>query len=784
VLVLSFLVAVSALEAQDKPADKLADQLARLDTTVAPAEEQKALGSSVADGIRRRRQELNERSTAAWQAIKTREDWEKFRKQELEALQASLGRFPAPPKSLNVRVTSTVPGEGFRIDNLVFESRPGLWVTANLYRPEKAGTSMPGILICHAHHNPKEHGELQDMGMTWARAGCLVLVMDQLGHGERRQHSFVDADSYAKPYRASRQDYWFRYDSGVQLHLVGDSLIGWMAWDLRRGVDLLLSQQGIDPKRIILLGSVAGGGDPAAVVGALDERIAAVAPFNFGGPSPSPIYPFPPDKEPLWNYAGGGSWESTRNLRNSAAEGFLPWVIVAGAAPRRLVYGHEFAWYQEGDPVWKRLQKVYGFYDAADRLTFTIGKGDVTKKPPEGSHCNHIGPIQRKMLHEAFQRWFQIGVTSDKEYSNRLPADKLRCLTAEAARELRPRKLSDLLGDVATERIETARQKRKDKPLAQQRRALQEEWARLLGPVQSSAKPEARRIGTVPLGGATVERILLTGEPGSVVPLVLLLPKREGNKKAPAVVAVCQTGKGALLKERAAEVAALVEGGVAVCLPDVRGTGETGLGSGRGRGSAAAGVSSSQLMLGETLVGAQLRDLRSVLTWLRSRDDVDSARLAVWGDSLAPVNKSDTNFVVPRDDDAALPAQSEPLGGLLALLTGLYEDGVQAIYIRGGLAGFRSVLEGHLVLIPHDVVVPGVLTTGDLSDVAAVLAPRSLRLEGIVDGWNRRLGKRQARAAYQLAVDTYREQKAPAAISIQEEASSPGRWLLSELGKK
>jgi hypothetical protein len=189
-------------------------------------------------------------------------------------------------------------------------------------------------------------------------------------------------------------------------------------------------------------------------------------------------------------------------------------------------------------------------------------------------------------------------------------------------------------------------------------------------------------------------------------------------------------------------------------------------------------------MLGETLVGAQLRDLRSVLAWLRTRDELDSARVAVWGDSLAPVNKSDTNFVVPRDDDAALPAQSEPLGGLLALLTGLYEDGVQAIYIRGGLAGFRSVLEGHVVLIPHDVIVPGVLTTGDLSDVAAVLAPRSLRLEGTVDGWNRRLGERQVRVAYQLAIDVYREHKAPTGISIQEETASPARWLLSELQKK
>src|SRR5262249_8202148 len=68
------------------------------------------------------------------------------------------------------------------------------------------------------------------------------------------------------------------------------------------------------------------------------------------------------------NYAGGGSWESTRNLRLSARDGFFPWVIVGAVAPRRLIYAHEFAWDREHDPVWSRLEKVYGFYGARDRL--------------------------------------------------------------------------------------------------------------------------------------------------------------------------------------------------------------------------------------------------------------------------------------------------------------------------------------------------------------------------------------------------------------------------------
>ena len=171
------------------------------------------------------------------------------------------------------------------------------------------------------------------MGVTWAKLGCMVLVIDQLGHGERRQHPFATAKDYPKEFRVGRQDYYFRYNLNLQLSLVGDSLMGWMVWDLMRGVDVALLEPGADKERVILLGAVAGGGDPAAVTAALDPRITCVVPFNFGGPQPETRYPLPDDAETSFNYAGGGSWESTRNLRDSAADGFLPWVIVASRRP-------------------------------------------------------------------------------------------------------------------------------------------------------------------------------------------------------------------------------------------------------------------------------------------------------------------------------------------------------------------------------------------------------------------------------------------------------------------
>src|SRR5262249_30454004 len=151
--------------------------------------------------------------------------------------------------------------------------------------------------------------------------------------------------------------------------------------------------------------------------------------------------------------------------------------------------------------------------------------------------------------------------------------------------------------------------------------------------------------------------------------------------------------------------------------------------------------SSSELMLGQSLLEGRLRDLRSLLRLLRQRSDLDGKRIALWGDSFAKTNSPDTNFKVPYTADR--PPQSEPLGGLVALLGALFEDDVRAVYIHRGLSDFLSVVEGPFCYLPHDVVVPGVLTVGDLCDLAGAVAPRALRMDEMVDGLNREVSQQE-----------------------------------------
>ena len=182
------------------------DRLRSLNPNVLTQASRKEHAQRLASNVRGRITAANRGYSDEWRQISNRTQWKQFAKAKLQLLEASLGTFPSQSKSLAVHRTGTVPGDGFTIENVVFESRPGLWVTANLYSPEPRQERLPGILLCHSHHNPKTQGELQDMGMTWARQGYLVLVIDQLGHGERRQHPFRSVADYAGPFEVKRQD--------------------------------------------------------------------------------------------------------------------------------------------------------------------------------------------------------------------------------------------------------------------------------------------------------------------------------------------------------------------------------------------------------------------------------------------------------------------------------------------------------------------------------------------------------------------------------------------------
>jgi hypothetical protein len=127
--------------------------------------------------------------------------------------------------------------------------------------------------------------------------------------------------------------------------------------------------------------------------------------------------------------------------------------------------------------------------------------------------------------------------------------------------------------------------------------------------------------------------------------------------------------------------------------------------------------------------------------------------------------------------------QSDPLGSLLVLLTALYEDNVRAVAARGGLVSYLSVLEDRFCYVPQDVIIPGILETGDISDIVAALAPRAVLLEGFVDGRNRQLTEFELNL--QLRPDFRTAQSIPSRLIVRESSAPAGlaTWLDGQLSR-
>ena len=187
-------------------------------------------------------------------------------------LQKALGLYPLPPRpDLKARVTGTIPRDGYRIEKLRYESRPGLLVTAHLYLPEASNTqyptpqySGPRPLIVSAHDTQKGKKAapfVQARGIAFALRGFATLVVDAPG-------SFGDDLSLDERGTIGAP--------GDPALAAGTPWIGEYAWDLIRGVDACLGRPDIDPVNIGITGD-GDGGIAALMAFALEPRFLCAA---------------------------------------------------------------------------------------------------------------------------------------------------------------------------------------------------------------------------------------------------------------------------------------------------------------------------------------------------------------------------------------------------------------------------------------------------------------------------------------------------------------------------
>ena len=208
--------------------------------------------------------------------VKTEADLRALQDELRQKVLRVIGGLPEAKTPLNARVTGTIPMDGYRIDKLVFESLPGIHVTALVYVPEGAVGRKPAVLLA-CGHSPigKAHPAYQEIAVRLARRGYVVLCWDPVGQGERSQ--FWDKTRGRSRYNLVCGEHAVL---GNFATIAGTSLVRYEVWDGIRAVDYLLTRDDVDPGRLAITGT-SGGGFQATWIAALDPRIAVVLPSCF-----------------------------------------------------------------------------------------------------------------------------------------------------------------------------------------------------------------------------------------------------------------------------------------------------------------------------------------------------------------------------------------------------------------------------------------------------------------------------------------------------------------------
>lgn len=206
--------------------------------------------------------------------LKSREQAEAYVRTVREKIAACFGPWPEKTP-LNPRVTNVVERDQYRIENVIFESRPGFLVTANLYVPKGRDFPLPGVVgTCGHSSNGKAAEPYQGFAQGLARQGYVVLIFDPIGQGERLQ--YADEQLKSRIGVGVREHLY----AGNQQFLVGEFFGSWRAWDGIRALDYLLTRKEVDPQRIGITGC-SGGGTMTTWLCGVERRWTMAAPSCF-----------------------------------------------------------------------------------------------------------------------------------------------------------------------------------------------------------------------------------------------------------------------------------------------------------------------------------------------------------------------------------------------------------------------------------------------------------------------------------------------------------------------
>jgi cephalosporin-C deacetylase-like acetyl esterase len=668
-----------------------------------------------------------------------------------ERVRASLWKLiggPLEKTPLNATTELGVRGNGYKIEKVIFESQPQVFVTANLYLPAIGQPPFCSILSPLGHYwEGKLAPDYQHLYQNLARKGYVVFAFDPFGQGERQQ--FLDPNTGRSRYREPTDEH---DAAGRPLILLGTTFAQYRVWDAVRALDYLVSRSEVDAERIGCLGH-SGGATMTMYLCALEPRIQAAVAVeghfrNFG----------------TRHYDAPGSVDDAeQNMVGASAVGIDRADLLWAFAPKPLLMCYTAQdvaaspFYLEAvEEVFQETRRAYSILGREDRLRL------YQAFLPHGFDF-----FNRHETYAWFNAWLakkDLGV-NEAEFEQ-FPIETLRCTTTgqvltslggRSVVQLRTDQFSAMRHPTATTTA-VSRQQRE-----QLREQVQVQLHRLLAMPSTRSPLQARTLSSGDQPEFTIEEFELRSDEQVRIPGWFLRP-RASQGPFPTLLYLPETGKEAVVNG-SNEMQTLVRKGYALCAVDQRGFGNTAPrypssepyryydgGEHLCEDFAWAG-----LVLGRPALGQRVWDFERCLDYLESRPEVDRKNIRVLG---------------VRG------------GALTALLGSLLDDRPRSILCDSALADFRSLLASPECSWALTWFVSGILCGFDIPDLIAASAPRPIWFLNVVAARGDILAESEVRLRFEAAISSYSNSEAFDKLRIYVEPEKKrmeilSKWLLS-----
>ncbi len=657
--------------------------------------------------------DLLEKRAESLKNLRTLNDWQARQTEVRNTLWNIIGPFP-DKTPLNARITGTVKKNGYRIENVIYESLPGFYVTASLFIPDKIKKPAPGILFCSGHSTGVYRlKNYQTPLLNLVSKGFVVLAIDPIGQGERLQ--YFDPAKGASVIGSSTSEHSY---PSVQVFLLGKSVARYFLWDGIRGIDYLVSRKEVDSKRIGVHG-LSGGGTQTAYISALDERVVASAPAGY-------ITSYRRLMESI------GVQDGEQNFYHELTQGIDHADFIVARAPKpTLIMAtiSDFFSIQGSRETYSGLKTVFSVFDKPDNIEITEDDGGhgYTRKNREAMYAffqKHLqlpgSPVEEEVDYPTAE---ELQKTQTGQLSTSIPGETVFSLNRADAEKM----ISDI---------------RSARTSGQTFGKTVLNSAKLLsGYIEPSESNAPVFTGRFQREGYVVEKYHLKGEGNYVIPYILLKPQNS-NKKS--IIYLHPSDKLADAGNDG-ELEWFVKQGFTVLAPDMLGIGETGNGNFKGDaqiGGVTYNTWYTAVIIGRSIVGIRAGDVTRLARILKQQG-------------------ADEIYGLARKEMASV-----------MLYAAAFNNEIKRIALIEPISSYRSIVMNRFYNpgFIHNLV-PGALKSYDLPDLAGTLAPRKLLMAGTTDANGERNDKAEIGLDLQVIKNSYQNSNAGEQLIISEDFS-------------